>query len=100
MTRWLTATTNQEMKEILLREDMFVSIQLKKGTNTESFIDNPIQRLGFPEGCLVALIHRRGHMVVPRGSTVLEEDDQLTIIGDERGIRSLKDRFKTVISDE
>jgi len=100
MTRWLTATTNQEMKEILLREDMFVSIQLKKGTNTESFIDNPIQRLGFPEGCLVALIHRRGHMVVPRGSTVLEENDQLTIIGDERGIRSLKDRFKTVISDE
>lgn len=93
MARWLTASTNQEMKEILLREDMFISIRLKKGTNTESFIDLPIHRLGFPEGCLVALIHRRDHMVVPRGSTVLEEDDQLTIIGDERGIRSLKEQF-------
>jgi len=100
MTRWLTATTNQEMKEILLREDMFLSIQLKKGTKTESFIDLAIHRLGFPEGCLVALIHRRGHMVVPRGSTVLEEDDQLTIIGDERGIRSLKDRFIASIPND
>jgi len=100
MTRWLTATTNQEMKEILLREDMFLSIQLKKGTKTESFIDLAIHRLGFPEGCLVALIHRRGHMVVPRGSTVLEEDDQLTIIGDERGIRSLKDQFNASIPND
>ena len=99
MTRWLTATTNQAMKEILLREDMFVSIQLERGSKTESFIDMPIQRLGFPEGCLVALIHRRGHMVVPRGSTVLEEDDQLTIIGDERGIRSLKEQFTPTISE-
>ena len=100
MTRWLTATTNQEMKEILLREDMFLSIQLKRGTKTESFIDLSIHRLGFPEGCLVALIHRRGHMVVPRGNTVLEEGDQLTIIGDERGIRSLKDQFIASIPND
>jgi Trk K+ transport system NAD-binding subunit len=32
-------------------------------------------------------------MVVPRGSTVLEENDQLTIIGDEKGIQSLKEQF-------
>ena len=100
MTQWLTSSTNQEMKEILLREDMFLSIQLKRGTKTESFIDLAIHRLGFPEGCLVALIHRRGHMVVPRGSTVLEEDDQLTIIGDERGIRSLKDQFIASIPND
>jgi basic amino acid/polyamine antiporter, APA family len=99
MPRWLTATTNQSMKEILLREDRFTSLLLETGATTESLIDLPIQTLGFPEGCLVALIHRRGHMVVPRGSTILEVGDQLTIIGDERGIRSLKERFKTEFSE-
>jgi len=99
MPRWLTATTNQSMKEILLREDRFTSLLLETGTSTEPLIDLPIHSLGFPEGCLVALIHRRAHMVVPRGSTLLEEGDQLTIIGDERGIRALKDRFKTDFSE-
>ena len=93
MTRWLTASTNQELKEILLREERFVSLQVESSGPAASLIDLPIHNLGFPEGCLVALIHRRGHMVVPRGSTILEQDDQLTIIGDERGIRSLKDSF-------
>ena len=99
MPKWLTATTNQSMKEILLREDRFASLALISGTATESLVNLPIHKLGFPEDCLVALIHRRGHMVIPRGSTVLEEGDQLTIIGNERGIRALKDQFKQTFSE-
>ena len=93
MPKWLSANTNQEMKEILLRDDRFLSILLRKETSTEQLIGLPIRNLSFPEECLVALIHRRGHMVVPRGSTILEEEDQLTVIGEERGIRSLKDQY-------
>jgi len=99
MAKWLSANTNQEMKEILLRNDRFLSIRLEKTTATEPLIGLPIKNLSFPEECLVALIYRRGHMVVPRGSTLLEEGDQLTVIGDERGIRSLKDQFGTSIFD-
>ena len=80
MARWLSAgiasgepTPNQEMKEILLRDDRFLSIRLEKATDTEPLIGAPIRSLSFPEDCLVALIQRRGHMVVPRGSTLLEE---------------------------
>ena len=94
MARWLAASTNQKMKEILLREDRFLSLQLESGTSTETLIDLPINKLDFPEDCLLTLIHRRGHMVIPRGSTVLEEHDQLTIIGEERGIRILKSQFQ------
>ena len=95
MAQWLTSTTNQEMKEILLREDRFMSLRLEIGMATESLIDLPIRQLRFPEDCLVALIHRRGQMVIPRGSTILEKDDQLTIIGDKKGIQSLKDQFQS-----
>jgi amino acid transporter/mannitol/fructose-specific phosphotransferase system IIA component (Ntr-type) len=94
MTQWLTASTNQEMKEILLREDRFLSLRLEIGMATETLIDLPIRQLSFPEDCLVALIHRRGQMVVPRGSTILEKDDQLTIIGDEKGIQTLKNLYQ------
>lgn len=94
MTQWLTATTNQELKEILLREERFMSLLLEKGEATQTLIDEQIRNLDFPEDCLVALIHRRGQMVVPRGSTVLEGGDQLTIIGDEKGIQTLKEQFK------
>ncbi|MAI67764.1 MAG: amino acid permease [Phycisphaerae bacterium] len=99
MAKWLTATTNQSMKEILLREDRFTSITLVPGTSTEALIDLPIHELDFPEGCLVALIHRRGHMVVPRGNTLLEAGDQLTIIGDERGNRALKEKFEITFTE-
>ena len=99
MARWLTATTNQDLKEILLREDRFMALRLEVGTSTEPLIGAPIRSLCFPEDCLVAMIHRRGHMVVPRGSTVLEENDQLTIIGDQQGIHSLKERFTLGFSD-
>jgi amino acid transporter/mannitol/fructose-specific phosphotransferase system IIA component (Ntr-type) len=98
MAKWLSASTNQELKEILLREDRFMALRLEVGTSTEPLIGAPIRSLLFPEDCLVAMIHRRGHMVVPRGSTVLEEHDQLTIIGDEQGIVSLKEQFKTNFS--
>ena len=94
MEKWLAASTNQQLKEILLREDRFLSLHLEVGTRTESLIDLPIHKLGFPEDCLLTLIHRRGHMVIPRGSTVLEEHDQLTIIGEEVGIQSLKTQYQ------
>jgi amino acid transporter/mannitol/fructose-specific phosphotransferase system IIA component (Ntr-type) len=98
MAKWLSASTNQGLKEILLREDRFMALRLEVGTSTEPLIGAPIRSLLFPEDCLVAMIHRRGHMVIPRGSTQLEEHDQLTIIGDEQGIVSLKEQFKTNFS--
>ena len=97
MTQWLTSTTNQELKEILLREDRFLSLRLDYGLATESLIDLPIRQLNFPDDCLVALIHRRGQMVVPRGSTILEKGDQLTVIGDIEGIKRLTSQFSKKI---
>ncbi len=99
MAQWLTSTTSQEMKEILLREDRFMSLRLEIGMPTEPLIDLPISQLAFPEDCLVAIIHRRNQMVVPRGSTVLEKSDQLTIIGDKNGIQMLKAKFHTEFTD-
>jgi Trk K+ transport system NAD-binding subunit len=46
-----------------------------------------------PTRSLIALIGRAGEQIIPHGSTRLEEDDRLTIIGDPAGIRELTRRY-------
>ena len=53
--------------------------------------------LELPEGCLIALVHREGEILVPQGSLVLNRDDHLTIIGYPEGIQSLYDKFGRII---
>jgi len=46
-----------------------------------------------PEGTLMALIRRDGQILVPRGLTVLQDDDRLTLFGDPPGKKELRRRY-------
>jgi Trk K+ transport system NAD-binding subunit len=46
-----------------------------------------------PPGSLIALIHRGGEFIFPRGSTRLLEGDRLTIIGEPLGIQKLREKY-------
>jgi trk system potassium uptake protein TrkA len=48
-----------------------------------------IQDLGLPEYCVVAAVIRRGRMVVPRGTTVLEVGDEVLAVADRQGAERL-----------
>ena len=91
--QWLDANNEQELKELLLREDRYVSLQLTTGTTTEALINCEIRNLVLPEGSLIAIIHRSGEIIIPRGRTVLHEHDRLTIIGYPKGIQELYDKY-------
>jgi len=93
MNEWLEGRDDQELKETLLRDDRFLALKLRSGTNTEVLIGKALRDLAMPEGSLVALIRRYGVTVVPRGRTVLREGDRLTIIGDPVGLRELAHRY-------
>jgi mannitol/fructose-specific phosphotransferase system IIA component (Ntr-type) len=93
MKRWLSARNEQEMKEILLRDDRFISILLVSDSSTASLIGYAIRDLDLPPGSLIALIHREGEIIFPRGRTVLKEGDRLTIIGEPKGIQQLYARY-------
>ena len=56
---------------------------------SSSLIGNSLRNIRMPEGCLVALIRRKGETIVPRGLTKLMDGDRLTIIGDAQGIEQL-----------
>jgi amino acid transporter/mannitol/fructose-specific phosphotransferase system IIA component (Ntr-type) len=94
MDAWLSASNHQELKEAILRDDRLLALTLKPGTPSESLIGRALKDIPLPEGTLIALVRRGPEMVIPRGATVLERGDRLTIIGEPADLRSLGETFR------
>lgn len=94
MEEWLAARNEQVLKEVLLRNERFLSLRLR-GTDeqTVELIGRRLRDLKLPDGVLVALIRRNGKILVPRGSTILEDNDRLTVLGNPDDISRLRDRY-------
>ena len=93
MTEWLEAEDEQQLKEILLRNERYLSLTLSKSSKTSLWIGKRLRDIDFPEECLVALIRRGPRTIVPLGNAKLLAGDQVTIIGSPEGIRELYDEF-------
>jgi trk system potassium uptake protein TrkA len=52
-------------------------------------IGTQIKDLGLPDQCVIAAIIRNGHVTLPRGTTKLEEFDEVLAITDEEGAKQL-----------
>ena len=77
------------MKEILLRDEHFLSLRLRDTPRMAPLVRHALRKIDLPEGTLVALIRRQGRTIIPRGDTVLEAGDRLTILGEPSAIRAL-----------
>ncbi|MBD3274219.1 MAG: amino acid permease [Candidatus Marinimicrobia bacterium] len=53
-----------------------------------------IQDMQMHSSCLVALIRREGQTIIPHGDTVLQENDILTIVGEEAAIDELTKKYQ------
>lgn len=93
MKSWRKAKNEQEMKELLLRDERSISLRIRSDKKTGELAGKQIQEIEIPEGSLIAIIHRKGEIIIPRGRTRLHEGDRLTIIGEPQGIRELHRRF-------
>jgi len=83
--------------------DMMTLLQLRKGRYSlveekipagAKALDAAIKDLKFPENCVIAAIIRNGEIVVPRGSTFFQENDEVLAVTDEEGAKSLSELFK------
>ena len=95
MEAWLSASDHQELKEAILRDDRLLALTLEPGTSSASLIGRALKDIPLPEGTLIALVRRGPEVVIPRGATVLERGDRLTIIGEPVGLGTLEERFKS-----
>ena len=94
MDAWLAASDHQELKEAVLRDERVLALTLEPDTPAASLIGLALKDLNMPEGTLIALVSRETDVIVPRGATVLEEGDRLTVIGEPDGLNILGQRFK------
>ncbi len=90
---WEVASDEQEMKEILLVSERMLTLWISKKTRTTRLIDQPLSQLQMPQGTLVALIRREDDVLIPRGSTTLEDGDRITIIGNPEDIQWLFEEY-------
>ena len=93
LREWHAASDEVELKEALLHDEAFLLLTLRHNHATTDLIGRALRETDFPEGCLVAMLRRGGRMVIPRGDTVLRENDRLTILGNNKGLRDLEARF-------
>ncbi len=94
MDDWLSATNQEDLKELLFREEHFTSVKICSSGNSSKLIGKMLKEVKIPEGSLIAIIRREGKTIVPRGSTVLMNGDRLTIIGDREGIQKLRHLYE------
>jgi hypothetical protein len=93
MESWQGARSHEALREVLLRDERYLSLALDLEKPASELIGMKIRALGFPEGCLIAIIRRRTRTLIPRADMVLEAGDRLTVIGEVSGIKELKSRF-------
>ncbi|MDD2278642.1 MAG: amino acid permease [Bacteroidales bacterium] len=90
----ICSTTNErEMKEYLLHNDRYITLELLSNTTTDHLINKMLKETRFPQDVLVAMVQRKDKVLTPRGDTLLLEGDIITIIGEPKGIKSLFDIY-------
>lgn len=96
------ATAN-EITRYLLKKYSFYTGDFAKGkvqmldlsaNILPGFVGNRIMDLDNMDGILIAAITRDGDVIIPNGSTELNEDDIIHFIGDTRSINNLVDKYK------
>ncbi len=90
---WTRAKDEQELKEVLIRDERFHPLELRPGSRAAGLIGQALRDLHWPAGSLVALIRRQGQVLIPRGTTVLQANDRLTIIGDPAAILEIEELY-------
>lgn len=92
--RWLNAGDMADLREILLRDERFINVTVKKGSKTEEIIGKKIMDLDLllPGESLITMIRRDGEIIFPHGNTMIREFDELSIIGEKTDIEEIKKR--------
>ncbi len=88
--KWNRAKTEQQLKEVLLRDERSISLTIRGQSKTSVLINQKLLQVNFPENSLVALLNRKGKVIVPRGNITFKEKDRLTIIGDPEAIDEIR----------
>jgi len=92
--RWMKAKDQAELREILLRDERFINISIRKEDSSKSMIGKKVKELNLPGESLITIIKRDGEIIFPHGKTVIRQSDEISIIGEKQDIREIKETVK------
>ena len=92
--RWLQASDEAELRQILLRDERFINLRLEHGKPSGVLIGKLIQELKLPEKSLITVIKREGKIIFPHGNSVLKAKDELSIIGEKQEIDEIRSQYE------
>lgn len=95
LEHWLAAETPNDLKEILLHEDQFLTVRVRETGPTAELAGRMIRDVGFPHGALLVLIERSGTAMVPRAETELAAGDCLTFLGEPDVVREVRGKYRS-----
>jgi amino acid transporter/mannitol/fructose-specific phosphotransferase system IIA component (Ntr-type) len=90
---WMQARDEVELRETLLREERSLTVWVRRDRASGDWIGKPLRDIQLPSDTLVAMIRRGGSGLVPNGSSVIQEDDHLVIIGNPQPIAALANKI-------
>lgn len=90
MERWLSAKGESDLREIMLRDEHFINLDISPDDETSSMIGKEIKDVKLPGDSLVAILERDGELVIPHGDTVIRAGDKISIIGEIEAIEQAK----------
>lgn len=76
---WSDATDEQQLKEILIHDERYLSVSLD---DSSRLVGMKIKNVELPDKCLIAIIKRENEIVVPDGDTEFQYGDKVTVIGE------------------
>ncbi|GAA5523375.1 amino acid permease [Aliifodinibius salicampi] len=95
MSRWKAAENEGGLREIMLRDERFINILVSSHNKTQELIGKKIKDISLPGESLIAILKRNDEIKIPHGYTVVEENDELSIIGEVDDIERIKSWVET-----
>lgn len=90
-TRWLTAGSERDMNEVLMRDDHFLHGPVADFPRLLAQAGQTILDIDLPASCLIALIERDGGILVATPETTLLATDEVAIIGEPADLQNLRE---------
>ncbi|MEJ2320720.1 MAG: amino acid permease [Gemmatimonadales bacterium] len=90
---WMSATETDELRGAVLKNDRFVTLRIVADGPSSALAGRPLSDVDLPSDARVALIRRRGRILVPHGATTLMTGDRLSIVGEPDDIGEIRSRY-------
>lgn len=91
--RWKRAGNDSELREILLRDERFININVRETGSSQFMVGKKVKELDLPENTLVTVIKRGNELIYAHGNTTLNDGDEISVIGDKSAILEIKNRI-------